>query len=631
MQKTIRIALLVLADIVAVNLSFYLSFYLRFDGLFPPLYWQVVADHWLYITVISLIVFYFFRLYKSVWRYASTSELMQIGMAAFVATALLVSYFLARQIFLPRSIYVFWGILTMLFTGGFRLSYRLLRRLYRREQASDVPSRRVMIIGAGDAGAVIIRELKNHTQLNSKPVAIIDDDKSKTGTLINQVPVVGQRKEIAEMAKKYRIDEIIIAMPSASRKAIREIIEECRKTKCDLRTLPGIYELIDGRIDINAIRKVQIEDLLGRDVIELDSLATEVFLTGKVVLVTGAGGSIGSELSRQIALCHPHELILFDIYENSVYDLQNELRRKFNLQEYDCGYQPGVACDLRLRVIIGSVRDQVRVDEVLAEVRPQVIFHAAAHKHVPLMEQNPKEAVKNNVFGTLNVARSACKFDVNRFVMISTDKAVNPTNVMGATKRLCEMIIQALDRESKTEFSLVRFGNVLGSNGSVVPLFQKQISEQGFITVTHPDIIRYFMTIPEAARLVIQAGAMAKGGEIFILDMGEPVRIADLARDIIRLSGYEPETDIPIRYTGLRPGEKLFEELLMDEEGLHSTAYDKIFIGKPIEIDYNTLMERLDRLSDCIRTGSDNDLRLLMQEIVPTYKPTATNDDALLV
>ena len=621
MQKLLRIVFLVIVDIISINLAFYLAFYLRFDQV-PPRYLELIAAHWPFITLISLVVFYFFRLYKSVWRYASTGELVQVSIAAFVATALLVSYFIAFQVQLPRSIYVIWGILIMLFTGGLRLSYRLFRRLRKLDNFSITPARRIMIIGAGDAGVAVIRELKNHTQLNSKPVIVIDDDKSMEGNYINHVPVVGQRKDIAEMARKYKIDEIIIAIPSANRQQIRAIVDECRKSRCELKTLPGIYELIDGRIDINAIRKVHIEDLLGRDVVKLDTSATELLIRNKRILVTGAGGSIGSELTRQLALYHPHELILLDIYENSVYDLQNELKSKFRIQEYCDGYAGEEDCDFRLRVVIGSVRDQDRINEVMAAVRPDVVFHAAAHKHVPLMEQNPKEAIKNNIFGTFNVARAAIDHQVKRFVMISTDKAVNPTNIMGATKRMCEMIVQAMDHEGETQFSLVRFGNVLGSNGSVVPLFQKQISEQGYVTVTHPDIIRYFMTIPEAARLVIQSGAMAHGGEIFILDMGEPVRIADLARDVIRLSGYEPEVDIPIHYTGLRPGEKLFEELLMDEEGIQSTGFEKIFIGKPININYNSLVESLNQLSQTLKVGSDSDIRQLMQILVPTYRPS---------
>jgi FlaA1/EpsC-like NDP-sugar epimerase len=626
--KVVRIIALILCDIVAVNLALYLAYYLRFDHV-SAANLAFIMRHAPVITLISLVVFYFFRLYTSVWRYASTGELVQVIAAAFFSTALMVSYFIAFQITVPRSVYVFWGILTMLFTGGLRMSYRLLRYLSVRMRRPKVPIRRVMIIGAGDAGAVVIRELKNHSQLNSLPVVAIDDNVTKRGTYINHVPVVGTRKDIVKMAKQHKIDEIIIAIPSAGQHEIREIVGECQKTDCEIKTLPGIYELIDGRIDIHAIRKVKIEDLLGRDEIQLDRQQAGRIITGKTVLVTGAGGSIGSELVRQLALYRPNELVLFDFYENSVYDLQNELSRKFSVQYYNNGYAAIGNFDFRLRVFIGSVRDQQRVHEVLHETRPDLIFHAAAHKHVPLMEGNPKEAVKNNVFGTFNVAKAAIEHRVRRFVLISTDKAVNPTNIMGATKRLCEMIIQALSHNSETVFSLVRFGNVLGSNGSVVPLFEKQIAEQGYVTVTHPEIIRYFMTIPEAARLVIQASAMSRGGEIFILDMGQPVKIADLARDVIRLSGYEPDVDIPIRYTGLRPGEKLYEELLMDEEGLQPTADKKIFIGRSIDIDYQELMTSLDRLEKLLVEGSDDEIRNQMQQLVPTYNPFVIFDDSV--
>ena len=622
MRKFIRTAFLMAVDLILVNLSFYLALYLRFDGYIDPLPLEAYMSHWAYLTVICASVFYIFKLYRIVWQYASIGEMVQIAIAAMVATALVISLFVATQVTtMPRSIYALFGIFLLIFLGGFRISFRLLRKLRIGEKKSLLPVKRVLIIGAGDAGAVIIRELNNHVGLNSKPVAIIDDDKRKVGTMIFQVPVVGQRKDIIPIVEKYRIDEIIIAMPSASKQAVREIIEECRKTRCLLKTLPGIYELIDGRIDISAIRNVRIEDLLGRDVVDLDNQAIGAYITGQKILITGGGGSIGSELARQIALFKPYELILLDIHENSIYDLQNELKFKFHIFEDQDGYSSEETCDFRLKVVIGSVRDQDRINEIIAEVRPDVIFHAAAHKHVPLMEHNPKEAIKNNIFGTFNVARAAIDNQVKRFVMISTDKAVNPTNIMGATKRMCEMIVQAMDHEGGTQFSLVRFGNVLGSNGSVVPLFQKQIAEQGYVTVTHPDIIRYFMTIPEAARLVIQSGAMAMGGEIFILDMGEPVKIADLARDVIRLSGFEPEVDIPIRFTGLRPGEKLFEELLMDEEGIQSTGSEKIFIGKPIKIDYNTLMDSLDQLSQTIKNGTDDDIRQLLKTLVTTYKP----------
>ena len=420
------------------------------------------------------------------------------------------------------------------------------------------------------------------------------------------------------MVEKYRIDEIILAIPSVSKTELRDIINICKKTACQIKTVPGIYEFIDGNIDVNSLRNIQIEDLLGRDPIELDTREMGHFVFDKVVLVTGGGGSIGSEIVRQLAPFKPRELIIFDIYENNAYDLQMELVNTHKVNLYNHGYQDD-PCDFRLRVEIGSVRDQQRVNQLIADTRPHIIFHAAAHKHVPLMEQNPSEAIKNNVFGTYHVANAASTYGVAKFVLISTDKAVNPTNIMGATKRICEMLVQSLDQCSETDFSLVRFGNVLGSNGSVVPLFKKQIQEQGFVTVTHPDIIRYFMTIPEAARLVIQSGAMAKGGEIFILDMGEPVKIVDLARDVIRLSGFEPETDIPIRFTGLRPGEKLYEELLMSEEGLSETRIDKIFIGAPMHIAYDDMMTALNQLKLILDKDSESDLRAYLKIIVPSY------------
>jgi FlaA1/EpsC-like NDP-sugar epimerase len=622
MRKYLRIAVLFICDAIIVAVSFYLSFFLRFDGRIPPVYWSVLNSHWYYLLAIKLVVFFFFRLYKSVWRYASIDELLQVALATIVSTGLVVSYMAAFQLTVPRSIYVFSAVFDFLLLSGFRLSYRILRRLRKIDLVGTGDVTRVLIIGAGDAGAIVIREMKNHSQLNRRPVAIIDDNASMTGTRINQVPVVGSRKDIVKTVERLQIDEIILAMPSASKQTIREIIAICKQTDCDLKTVPGVYELIDGNFDINSLRNIRIEDLLGRDVIKLDSSEMGSFLTDKKILVTGGGGSIGSELIRQLAFYKPQEIIIFDIYENNAYDLQIELQNRFKVQLYDYGYNKAPR-DFRLRVEIGSVRDPECVDQVMEAVRPDIVFHAAAHKHVPLMEHNPREAIKNNVFGTYNVASAAIRCGVSKFVLISTDKAVNPTNVMGATKRMCEMLVQSLDKTSETEFSLVRFGNVLGSNGSVVPLFKKQIEEQGYITVTHPDIIRYFMTIPEAARLVLQSGAMARGGEIFILDMGEPVKIVDLAKDIIRLSGLEPEVDIPIRFTGLRPGEKLYEELLMSEEGLKSTSIDKIFIGSPLNIDYAQMSKALERLRDCVSNGSDSDAVNLLQELVPTYKPAA--------
>ncbi len=622
MRKLMRTGALVFFDFVIIMFSFYAAFYLRFETLDSPQflqYWPVFVQNWYFFALIKLVTFYLFRLYKSLWRYTSLDELFQIGLAVLASTGLVVSYMVARSLQLPRSIYVLTAVFDFLLLSGVRLSYRLIRRM-RHGFGSREKIRRVLIIGGGDAGSVIIRELKNRDQLNRKPVAIIDDDQSKKGSRINQIPIVGNRHQIVSAVEKYQIDEIILAIPSASKAELREIINISKQTSCQIKTVPGLYEFIDGNIDINSLRNIQIEDLLGRDPIDLDTREMGHFVYDKVVLVTGGGGSIGSEIVRQLAPFRPRELVIFDIYENNAYDLQMELLNTYKIELYDHGYSDAF-CDFRLRVEIGSVRDEARVKQLLAETKPNIIFHAAAHKHVPLMEQNPQEAIKNNVFGTYNVASAASEYGVEKFVLISTDKAVNPTNVMGATKRLCEMLVQALDQDSPTDYSLVRFGNVLGSNGSVVPLFKKQITEQGYVTVTHPDIIRYFMTIPEAARLVIQSGAMAHGGEIFILDMGEPVKIIDLARDVIRLSGYEPEVDIPIRITGLRPGEKLYEELLMSEEGLQETRVDKIFIGAPLNISKSQIMDALDRLRRVLESGDETALRRLLQEIVPTYHP----------
>lgn len=605
MQKKVRVIFLVLLDIVLINLAYYLALYLRFEGKIEAQYLKVYINNALIITLLKILVFYYFKLYRSLWRYASVEELMNVVVASVVANAGVVSLLFALQTHLPRSVYAITTMLDMMLIGGARFSYRALRRLKGSELKNGNGFKRVMIIGAGDAGAMVIRELKNHTQLNSKPVAIIDDDSIKEGQRINGVPVMGQRVDISIVANKMKIDEIIIAIPSAGKGEIRKIVQECKKTKAKLKILPGIYELIDGQVSIKEIRDVQIEDLLGRDEVELNIDEISEYLKGKKVLVTGGGGSIGSELCRQIAKFKPDTLCILDIYENSAYDLQNELKSRYR--------------DLNLKVIIASIRDKSRIDEIMKDIKPDVIFHAAAHKHVPLMEDNPKEAIKNNVFGTLNLAQAADKYGVKRFVMISTDKAVNPTNIMGASKRICEMIIQSIDKGSKTEFVAVRFGNVLGSNGSVIPLFRKQILEGGPVTVTHPEIIRYFMTIPEAAQLVIQAGAMAKGGEIFVLDMGEPVKIVDLARDLIRLSGFEPDLDIPILFTGLRQGEKLFEELLLDEEGIQSTGHDKIFIGKPIFTDYKLILKSIHTLREIIDECDSDTLKEHVQQIVPTY------------
>lgn len=605
-KKRIRIILLLIVDILIINAVYYIALYLRFDGKIDMQYLNVYKSSFLYLTAIKIAVFWYFKLYESIWKYASIEEMSQIIIACVVANMGCITYIALNHASLPRSVYVIVGLLDLAFVGGVRLSYRTIRRL---KSTSNLKTskKRVLVIGGGDAGAVVIKEFKNHKELNSNPVAIIDDDVTKEGRLINGVPVVGQRYDIMGAAYRYNIDEIVIAIPSIDKCDLREIIGEAERTKAKVRILPGIYELIDGQVDITKIRDVQIEDLLGREQVKLDNDGINEYIENKTVLVTGGGGSIGSELCRQIAKFRPSKLIILDIYENNAYDIQNELKSKYGEL-------------LNLKVLIASVRDSKNIDNIMNKYRPNVVFHAAAHKHVPLMEDSPKEAIKNNVFGTFNVVSASDKYNVNKFVLISTDKAVNPTNIMGASKRLCEMIVQAFSKKStNTEFVAVRFGNVLGSNGSVIPLFKKQIENGGPVTVTHEDIIRYFMTIPEAARLVIQAGSMAKGGEIFVLDMGQPVKIIDLAKDLIRLSGFE-EDEIGIKITGLRPGEKLYEELLMDEEGMKSTTHHKIFIGKPIFKDYEFIVNTLKSLDEGIKNLDNKGLKELVAQIVPTYK-----------
>lgn len=601
--------ILITVDAILLNFAIISAILVRFEGHINDQflqYFERYASAFVIITALKLLVFYYFKLYGSIWRYASIEELIRIVAATLTANTLMISTLFLMEKNLPRSVYIIVFLLDMALIGGSRLSLRSLSHYVHPDKNNKKSQKKVMIVGAGDAGAMVIKELKNHYSLQSKPVVIIDDDKRKHSQTIIGVPVAGGRDRILEISERYGIDEIIISIPSASKKDISDIVNICKETGAKLKILPGIYELIDEVVTINSIREVQIEDLLGRDEIKTDMDAVSGYLRDKVVMVTGGGGSIGSELCRQIAIQKPKRLIILDIYENSAYSIQNELKKKYK--------------DLDLMVYIGSIRDKQRVNELLEKERPNVIFHAAAHKHVPLMEDSPKEAIKNNVFGTWNLASAASKNKVSKFVMISTDKAVNPTNIMGASKRLCEMLIQAINKVSETEFVAVRFGNVLGSNGSVIPLFKKQIAEGGPVTVTHEEVIRYFMTIPEAVQLVMQAGAMAEGGEIFILDMGKPVKILDLAEDLIRLSGYEPYTEIPIKIIGLRPGEKLFEELLLDEEGILATKHDKIFVAKPLEIDFGKLETDLEELYQVIWNGSDIAVKAFVQELVPNYR-----------
>lgn len=611
MQQKIRANLLILLDIILVNVSLAMAYFLRFDfdyGRIPPEFTLSIVHIAIVSTVVKIITFLSFKLYSSLWRYASVYEMASIVAAAFVSNAIILSYIFITRISVPRSIFVIAFFTDIFLIGGIRFAYRTFRRVVRGEVIRIKNSKRILIVGGGDAGAIIIKELKLHHELNSTPVAMVDDNKAKVGRKINGVSIVGQTKDIVNIVQKKSIDEIIIAMPSASNKQINEAYSECSKTDCKVKILPSVSQLIDESVTIQKIRDVNIEDLLGREPVRLDNEEIAAYLEGQTILVTGGGGSIGSELCRQIAAFNPKRLIILDNYENNAYDIQNELLYVF----------PG----LDLVTVIANVREKRRLENIFNEFKPDVVFHAAAHKHVPLMEANPTEAVKNNVFGTLNLVDCADKYAVKKFVLISTDKAVNPTNIMGATKRIAEMIIQAMDRHSKTEFVAVRFGNVLGSNGSVIPLFKRQIEQGGPVTVTHPEIIRFFMTIPEAVQLVMQAGAMAKGGEIFVLDMGEPVKIYDLARNLIKLSGFEPDIDIKIELTGLRPGEKLYEELLLEEEGLQATKNNKIFVAQPVHTDFAILKREIDCLKEIIMTNSEEVMNYI-QVIVPNYRKSS--------
>lgn len=592
-------------DIAMFIISLYAALFIRFEGNIRAQYLYVYYNSIVQLTATFMIIWTLFGLYKSLWQYASIRELFQVTGGIIACTAVMYLYRFLLGISFPKSVYAIFMLLAIVLMGGARVAFRVYKK-FKNSQPADKSKdyTKVMIIGAGEAGSMLIKELKNHSELKLVPVVMIDDDKWKQQSVINGVPVAGGRISIPGMVSKYDVEQIIIAIPSAGKSDMSEILKICKQTKCKLKTLPGVYEMIDKEVGVKHIRDVNIEDLLGRDEVKLDNDKIAGYLKDEVVLVTGGGGSIGSELCRQIARYGPKKLIIFDIYENNAYDLQNELLRTYKDK-------------LDLEVLIGSVREKERLRQVFQKFKPGVVFHAAAHKHVPLMERNPSEAIKNNVLGTLNTAQCADEYGAKRFVLISTDKAVNPTNIMGATKRMAEMIVQSLDKVSETQFAAVRFGNVLGSNGSVIPLFKKQIETGGPVTVTHPEIIRYFMTIPEAARLVIQAGAMAEGGEIFVLDMGEPVKIVDLARDLIRLSGLKPDEDIKLTYTGLRPGEKLYEELLMAEEGLTKTANSKIYIGQPMDISYDEVLLCIKALEKSV--GDPVAVRECMSRVVPTY------------
>lgn len=603
-----RIALLVILDLILITVSGFLALYIRFDFSFRRMDMTYVRYELRYLPVslvLTIILFVIFKLYRSVWRFASTTELLNVIGACSVSLVLQIVIMACLRMRMPVSYYLMKYVILIAEIGSLRFAYRILRMLQEKRTGLRGDARKnTMVVGAGEAGAMIIKEFQNSRYLDQKVCCVIDDNTAKHGKYLRGVKIVGGREEIPFYAHELKVDEIVVALPSVPQAEIREILQICQETGCEMKVLPGLYQMINGEVSVSKLRRVEIEDLLGREPIRLQVDSVMGYVSGKTILVTGGGGSIGSELCRQIAAHEPKKLILVDIYENNAYDIQQELKQKFP--------------NLDLVVLIASVRNTHRMESVFAAYRPDIVYHAAAHKHVPLMEDSPNEAVKNNVFGTYKTAQAADKHGVHRFVLISTDKAVNPTNIMGASKRICEMIIQMMNQHSKTDFVAVRFGNVLGSNGSVIPLFKKQIEQGGPVTVTHPEIIRYFMTIPEAVSLVLQAGALAKGGEIFVLDMGEPVKILDLAKNLIRLSGYKPFEDIQIEFTGLRPGEKLYEELLMSEEGLQETENKLIHIGKPIEFDEGKFLSDLEELRRIAEEDS-LDIRRKVREIVPTY------------
>lgn len=608
----IRRVFLMCYDACAVFVASMVALMLRFDFTLKSIPLDYLNNAWESLPIVmitTLLVFWMFRLYSSLWTYAGAMEMMYLVSACIVEGIINMVILLCMHpetgYPVPRSYYILFTIFLGLMIFASRYIYRGMRFVKNMIRDGKY-TRNVLVIGAGEAGNQLIKEIKNSRYLKKQVAGVIDDDKSKLGGYIHGVKIIGGRDYIVEACKLYNVHEIIVAMPSASPRQIKEVLDICKETGCELKRLPGIYQLVNGDVSISKLKDVDVNDLLGREPISVDLDSIMGYVLGKVILVTGGGGSIGSELCRQIASHQPKQLIVMDIYENSTYDIQNELKLKFP--------------DLDLVVLIASVRNTKRVEWIFETYHPEIIYHAAAHKHVPLMEESPNEAIKNNVLGTWKIVQAADRYHVKRFVMISTDKAVNPTNIMGASKRMCEMIIQTYNKRSKTEYVAVRFGNVLGSNGSVIPLFRHQIERGGPVTVTDPKIIRYFMTIPEAVSLVLQAGAYAKGGEIFILDMGEPVKILDLAKNLILLSGHKPNEDIQIVFTGLRPGEKLYEEMLMDEEGMQDTANKMIHIGKPIELDEEQFLAELQELKEYVVTEPD-DIREWVKKIVPTYHP----------
>lgn len=606
----VRQSILLGADICCVLISFLLSIILTEGGKIYEIN-NIMLPIGVYV-ILHIGMFNMVGCYSSLWRYAGYEEVLSIIIASSIYV---IPCILLHRILGYKFTFLFYIVNTIFIiasTGGARLAYRIVRRIVKINYSKDEYSN-VLLVGAGTASHVVINEIKENQQIKKRIVGILDDDKNKLGRKIHNIKILGTTDDVEKIVEEYNVDEIIITIANITKEEKKIVIEKCQQTKCKLKTLPGMYELIDGKVDIKKIRDVEIEDLLGREPIRTNLKEISNYVKDKVVLVTGGGGSIGSELCRQIATFKPKHLIIVDNYENNAYEIQQELIRKYGNS-------------LNLSTIIASIREEVRMEEIFKKYRPEVVFHAAAHKHVPLMENAPSEAIKNNIFGTYNVAKLSDKYKVNRFVLISTDKAVNPTNIMGATKRAAEMIIQTLNEKSSTEYVAVRFGNVLGSNGSVIPLFKKQILDGGPVTITHPDIIRYFMTIPEAVGLVIQAGAMAKGGEIFILDMGEPVKIVDLANNLIKLSGFEPNVDIKIEFIGLRPGEKLYEELLMNEEGLTSTENKKIFIGKPVKFSAEKVEKHLEVLRNIVDNEEVEMIDGVMRRLVTTYiRPEDTN------
>ena len=600
---------LIIYDVISVVFASYMAVFIRYEFHLDmiPEHFLMPINRFLPINILlTLGIFYLFRLYHSLWAFAGETELQNLVVSCVISAIINgvgLQFFKTAGQPVPQSYYFLYMFVLICMIFASRFSYRFLRsQKHKIQNKKNVIS--VMVVGAGEAGNVIIKEIVNSNFSTMVIKCVIDDDKGKWGKYIQGIKVAGGRDKIIECADVYGIDEIIVAMPAISRPELRKILEICKETNCKLRSLPGMYQLVNGEVNVSKLRDVEVEDLLGREPISVDLDSILGYVQNKTVLVTGGGGSIGSELCRQIASHRPRRLVILDIYENNVYDIQQELKTKYP--------------ELKMVVLIASVRNTNRMNRIFEKFQPDIVYHAAAHKHVPLMEDSPNEAVKNNVFGTWKTAQAAAFYGVKKFVLISTDKAVNPTNIMGASKRICEMIIQTFNNHYETEFVAVRFGNVLGSNGSVIPLFRKQIMAGGPVTVTHPDIIRYFMTIPEAVSLVLQAGAYAKGGEIFVLDMGEPVKILDLAENLIRLSGYRVGEDIKIEFTGLRPGEKLYEELLMEEEGLKETANKLIHVGKPIEIDEMQFFAQLKKLKEESKNES-RDIRPLIQEIVPTY------------